>query len=234
MGASVAHAAHGGGASEAQIDTQAYGVLQKVATRLGMVRGPQRTWRSINRIYFIAERESSGKSPSKFVVELNYVQQAQRVIEQEQHQSQPKISVQREKRNWRESSPGIRVDTVRESVEFANWLYLTPHGVIRAALEAESTQPGSVTFQDEKQSSLVFESPNGRTEIVLGVNGLPINASLVQSQVSVYFENYRDWELLEVMFPANLRLEHAGHSEVYRVNEFRTNPYVVFVESTLP
>jgi hypothetical protein len=232
VSSSVGHAAHGGGASETQIDTEAYAVLQKVATQLGMVRGMQRTWRSINRIYFIAEHERPGEAFSQAVIELNYVQRAVRVIEQDQ--SQPKISVQRERRSWQESSPGVRVELVREAVHFSNWLYLTPHGVIRAALEAESTQPGSVTFEDQQYGSLVFESPNGRAEIVLGVSGLPSSVNLAQVRVSAYFEDYRDWELLDVMFPVTLRLQHADRSELYRVTEFRTNPYVVFPESTLP
>jgi len=51
--------------------------------------------------------------------------------------------------------------------------------------------------------------------------------------LKVAFKDYKDWELLDVLFPAQLDYRCDGKLTVQEtVQQFRTNPYVIFVPPT--
>lgn len=229
-------AAHGGGASPAAVDSIAYEELTELSRKLGMLRGMQRTWRSINRVNFkgngdcLRETETNGEC----FVEMNFAQQALRSqVQSEAGQSD--IVVYTDESTWQESSPGVAVEGSEVQVSTASrTLMLVPQGAVRAALEAESATVGSVDRSVEgKLVTYAFTTPQGNVTVTVEIDGLPteiyVGSTKDQPSIVVKLSDYFDWELLDVPFPKAIEIQRGDDpSRRLNVTEYRTNPYLIF------
>jgi len=229
-------AAHGGGEAPAAVDSVAYEELTELSRKLGMLRGMQRTWRSINRINFkgngdcLRETETDGDC----FVEMDFVKQSMR-SQVEPEAGQRDIVVFTDESNWQEASPGVSVaDSETQVSAPTRALMLVPQGAVRAALEAESASVGSVDRGVEGGSTTyAFTAPQGEVTITVETDGLPtaisVGASSDQPAFVVKFSDYFDWELLDVPFPKAIEIQR-GSEPARRLNvtEYRTNPYLIF------
>ena len=212
------------------VDTPAYAQLLQVAERLGMVRGMQRTWRSINRVNFAGQGDCLLGEVVKgsCFIEMNYVADAARI----ESDDQP-IAVFAEGKRWQESKPGVPVEGVEVlSSPPPLALILTPHGVIRAALEAETSNPGSVSHRTLGDGNEEFQFQDGVRSIVVSIDeGMPVSIVVTAEgeMTEVVLDEYTDWELLDVLFPKIFRITRKGGEQIdLAVTSFRTNPYVIF------
>jgi len=148
------------------------------------------------------------------------------------------IHVVREDRAWDETEPGINPTPVTgQTSQRLRQIWLTPHGIIRAAVEAEAARPGSVSVG----------SASGKTTLTVEVNGTPMMATLDDDnrperveltidhavlgrmQLAASYTGYMDWPILDVYFPS--RIVHTLGDEIsldLTITEFFQNPYVVF------
>jgi len=109
----------------------------------------------------------------------------------------------------------------------------TPHGVVRAGMEAALTDANSVTVDAR---GFKFTSPEGATTVGLDANRRPSKVEIAiqhpmlgATTVTTDLSDYRDWEKLGVWFPARIvQTTGARKMQDLRVTEFRTNPYVIF------
>jgi len=229
-------AAHGGGEAPAAVDSVAYEELTELSRKLGMLRGMQRTWRSINRINFkgngdcLRENETDGEC----FIEMDFVQQALRSQVQSQA-GQSDIVVYAAGSTWQESSPGVAVvGSETQSPTPIRALLVVPQGAVRAALEAESASVGSVDRSVEEDSiTYAFTTSQGDVTITVEADGLPREISVVSSSdhptLLVKFSDYFDWELLDVPFPKTIETQRGTKpGRQLNVTEYRTNPYLIF------
>jgi hypothetical protein len=148
------------------------------------------------------------------------------------------VEVVRETRAWNEVTPGVGpTGAPGKAPERLQQIWLTPHGIIRAAVEAEAARPGSVRVS----------SAGGKTTLTVEVNGTPITATLDadnrpervelaidhpvlgRTQLAASYTGYKDWPILDVYFPS--RIVHTLGDEIsldLTITEFFQNPYVVF------
>lgn len=148
------------------------------------------------------------------------------------------IQVVREDRAWDEEEPGVNpVPVTGQTAERRRQIWLTPHGFMRAVVEAEAARAGSVRVG----------SASGKTTLTVDVDGTPMTATLNEdnrperveltidhpvlgrTQLAASYTGYLDWPILDVYFPS--RIVHTLGDEVsldLTVTEFFQNPYVVF------
>jgi hypothetical protein len=222
-----------------------FAALAEIANALGMLRGTQREWKSINRIYYIADGSISAPGAggrwtdyklTRGMIEMNYAMPALRVdlSRSVNGKTERSIEVARGDAAWNETEPGIGATNAPGAAKGRRWLiYTTTHGVVRAGMEAALKDASSVTV-DAK--GFKFTSPEGATTVALDANKRPsrieiaiqhpvLGATMVASDLS----DYRDWEKLGVWFPARIVQTMAGRkAQDLRVTEFRSNPYVIF------
>ena len=151
------------------------------------------------------------------------------------------IRVVRDEEAWNETRPGIGGTPAEgRAAERRHQIWLTPHGVVRAAVDAETENPGSVTVG----------SADGRTTLTVSVDGIPITAILDEDNrpervempidhpvlgettLSAEYSGYVDWQLLDVYFPSRIVQSLDGAVTTYlTVDDFYQNPYVVFPDA---
>jgi hypothetical protein len=216
--------------------------ITDVADALGMIRGTQREWKSVNRIYFVASGSLApelGKAPQKVsrgFIEMSFAQHAIRAdVTTAQGRS---VTVAREGVAWNETSPGIGAKAAPGEAANRLWQnYTTPHGAVRAAMEAFVKDKASLKLSTSGQvKTFDFVSPAGPLRILADAKNRPMRTELTvqrpgggSAKVVTEFSDYRDWEKLGVWFPARIRqsMDGAAHADL-TISEFRTNPYVIF------
>jgi hypothetical protein len=216
--------------------------ITDVADALGMIRGTQREWKSVNRIYFIASGTLApglGKAPQKLsrgFIEMSFAQHAIRSdLTTQQGRT---VQVAREGVAWNETSPGAGATAAPGEAAARIWQnYATPHGAVRAAMEAFVKDRTSIKLASSggvKTFDVV--SPAGPLRIVTDARNRPTRTELTvqkpgggAARIVTEFSDYRDWEKLGVWFPARIRqtADGAAYADL-TVSEYRTNPYVIF------
>ena len=224
--------------------------IEAAADALGMVRTVQRRMDSINTVEFsgtgtlrvpeTARRWTEHEILSA-TIGMSYYIPAMRwdmTVISSDGSEQRTIHVVREDRAWNEEEPGVNPTPVSgRTAARLRQIWLTPHGIIRAAVEAEAARPGSVSVG----------SAGGKTTITVEVDGTPMTATLNDdnrpervelmidhpvlgpTQLAASYSGYMDWPILDVYFPS--RIVHTLGDEVsldLTVTEFFQNPYVVF------
>jgi hypothetical protein len=241
----VSPAAFGQRAAPKPPPSPQFAALAEIANALGMLRGVQREWKSINRIYYIADGSISVPGAggrwtdyrlTRGMVEMNYAMPALRVdlTRSAGGKTERSIEVARGDAAWSETEPGIGATNAAGAAKGRRWLiYTTPHGVVRAGMEAALTDANSVTVDAR---GFKFTSPEGATTVALDANRRPSKVEIAiqhptlgATTVTTDHSDYRDWEKLGVWFPARIvQTTGARKMQDLRVTEFRTNPYVIF------
>ena len=222
-----------------------FAALAEIANALGMLRGVQREWKSVNRIYYIADGSISVPGAgnrwtdyklTRGMIEMNYAMPALRadITRTAGGKTERSIEVARGDAAWNETAPGIGATNAAGAAKARRWLiYTTPHGVVRAAMEAALKDANSVTA-DAK--GFRFTSPEGASTVALDANKRPSRIEIAinhpvlgATTVATDLSDYRDWEKLGVWFPARIvQTIGARKAQDLRVTEFRSNPYVIF------
>ncbi len=224
--------------------------IEAAADALGMVRTVQRRMDSINTVEFsgtgtLRVPETARRWTEHEIVSatigMSYYIPAMRwdmTLESNDGSEQRTIHVVRENRAWNEERPGVNPTPVTgRTAARLRQIWLTPHGIIRAAVEAEAARPGSVSVG----------SAGGKTTLTVEVDGTPMTATLNDdnrperveltidhpvlgpTQLAASYTGYMDWPILDVYFPSSI--VHTLGDEVsldLTVTEFFQNPYVVF------
>lgn len=222
-----------------------FAALAESANALGAIRGTRREWRSINRIYYIADGSVSVPGEGgrwtdykliRGMVEMNYAIPALRVdlARSDGRRTDRSIEVARGDASWNETEPGLGATNAAGAAKGRRWLiYTTPHGAVRAAMEAADKNASSVTV-DAK--GFKYTAPDGASTVALDSNKRPsrieiaiVHPVLGATNVTTDLSDYRDWEKLGVWFPARIVQTIGGRkAQDLRVTEFRSNPYVIF------
>jgi hypothetical protein len=144
------------------------------------------------------------------------------------------IHVVRGDRAWDERLPGVEpTETHDQAARRLRQIWLTPHGVITAAVH----DPSAVTLG----------SRDGHTTLTVDIDGVLVTATLdsdsrpasVEMMVDhpvlgptlleAAYSDYVDWPLLDVYFPSRIVHRLGGETTLdLTVTEFFQNPYVVF------
>jgi hypothetical protein len=222
-----------------------FAALAESANALGSIRGTQREWKSINRIYYIADGSigvpgAGGRwtdyKLARGMIEMNYAIPALRsdITRSAGGKTERSIEVVRGDAAWNETAPGVGATNAPGAAKGRRWLiYTTPHGVVRAGMEAAVKDANSVTA-DAK--GFKFTSPEGATTVALDANKRPSRIEIAirhpvlgATTVATDLSDYRDWEKLGVWFPARIvQTIGGGKTQDLRITEFRSNPYVIF------
>lgn len=139
---------------------------------------------------------------------------------------------------WEERTPGVGKTPAMHFVDrFTRQIWFSPHGLIRAAIEAEVQDPGSVEIESNAGRSMLTVEVDGFTlTATLDDNNRPQSVSmpvvhplLGPTTLSTHYSDYIDWPLLDVFFPSHIEqtLGDVAWLEL-EVTEFFQNPYVVF------
>lgn len=210
-------------------------VLTDIADALGMIRGVQREWRSINRIFYVGSgsiRLSDGgvREASRIMTEMSFTQRANRI--DVTNDSGRTIEVARGEIAWNETEPGIGA-TPAANPAGRTWRNVTvPQGAVRAALEDYVADAGSVELgRAGPHQQVAFDTAEGRVSMLIGPDRRPfrINLRSAAGEIVTDVSEYRDFEKLGVWFPAHLRRSSGGEVfETITVSEYRSNPYVIF------
>ena len=174
--------------------------LAEIANSLGMLRGTQREWKSINRIYYIADGSISVPGDggrwtdyklTRGMIEMNY------------------------------AMPALRVDTTRS----ANGKTERSIEVARGDAAWNETEPGIGATDAPGAAMVALDADKRPSRIEIAINHPVLGATTVATVLS----DYRDWEKLGVWFPARI-VQTIGtrKTQDLRVTEFRSNPYVIF------
>src|SRR5262245_34853855 len=162
--------------------------ITDVADALGAIRGVQREWRSINRIYFIASgtMTSPDKTASKLsrgFFEMSFAQHAVRAdLMLQQGKAAPKrtIEVARESVAWNETEPGVGATAAAGQAKARVWqIYATPSGAVRVAMEAFVKDKAALklsTSGDTKTFDVT--SPDGPLRIVADGKNRPVRTEI--------------------------------------------------------
>jgi hypothetical protein len=224
--------------------------IEAAADALGMVRTVARRMDSINAVQFSATGGMRVPQPggewtshdlTNLKVGMSYYIPAMRwdmTRTEADGSEQRSIQVVREDRTWDEEEPGVNpMPVTGRAAERLRQIWLTPHGIIRAAVDAEAANPGSVTVGSE----------DGRTTLSVTVDGTPMTAVLDadnrpervtmmidhpvlgRTPLTAHYSGYLDWQILDVYFPSRI-VQTLGDETTLdlTITEFYQNPYVVF------
>ncbi len=220
--------------------------VMAAAEALGMVRGPARRTDSINTVQFSGngmtrilgvDGEWTSAELTNATVGISYSIPAMRLdLEQVAADGEAlrTILVVRDDRAWKERLPGVDPVPVENQVdELLRQIWLTPHGIIRAA----TGNPGAVGVgSDMGQTMLTVEIDGQSYRTVLDSNYRPVRVEttiehprLGTTLHTAIYSNYIDWPILDVYFPARI-VQTLGDETTLdmTVTEFYQNPYVVF------
>ena len=202
---------------------------------LGMERGVRRQQTSINTIYFLArgtfDSGDGAKPTERALFSLSYAIPAIRT--DVTRQKARSIEVANGDVAWNETEPGIgATKTSDAAADRLRQLWLTPHGALRAMVDARAKNPQAVAIQTSGAGT-TFSLPfaGGPLEVAVDATHRPqrVKWTLPNAVYEAEFSNYKDWELLDVFFPQRIvqRVNGKVTAEL-TVTEFRSNPYVVF------
>jgi len=116
-------------------------------------------------------------------------------------------------------------------------IWLTPHGIIRAAVDAYGENPSSVRTAIQAGKPTISVTIDGSTiTATLDIDNRPERVEMMiehpvlgQTTLAASYYDYVDWPILDVYFPSHLT--HRLNDEIsldLTVTSFYQNPYVVF------
>lgn len=225
-------------------------VIKTAAEALGMVRGTARRTDSINTVQFsgsgtMSDLGTDGEWTSSEIttatVGMSYSIPAMR-WDMERVGADDEVSrtiyVVRDGEAWDERLPGIGATPAMDQVAARlRQIWLTPHGIIRAAVEAEAEAPGSVRLDTQDgRSRLTVEIDSRSFSTILDADNRPERVEttiehpkLGDTVVVATYADYIDWPKLDVYFPSKITHTTGGHTTLNLiVSSFYQNPYVVF------
>lgn len=215
-----------------------------------MLRGVQRRMDSINTIQFsgigvMRVPESDGEwmqyDVAELTVGMSYYIPALRwdmTSVNSEGQMERSIAVVRDDQAWDETEPGIGATPAMDQVTARlRQIWLTPHGVVRAAVDAEAETRGTVEVTSVDEG----------TTLTVVVDDVPVTATLnddfrperVEMRIDhpvlgdilleAIYSDYVDWPILDVYFPSRIvhRLDGETNLDI-EITSFFQNPYVVF------
>jgi hypothetical protein len=224
--------------------------IEASAEALGMVRGVQRRMDSINTVEFSGTGNLRVPEPggqwaryelTDLTVGMSYYIPAMRwdmTRSAADGSTQRIIRVVRNDRAWDETLPGVGATLAGgQTASRQRQIWLTPHGIIRAAVAAEADKPGSVSAGNV----------DGQTTLTVVVDGTPITTTLDadfrpervgmdidhpvlgRTRLEAAYSGYVDWPLLDVYFPSTIVQTLGGQTTLdLTITQFFQNPYVVF------
>jgi hypothetical protein len=221
--------------------------LEETALALGTIRGVQRRMDSINTLQFSGNGtynvpghngEWTSYELRDATVGINYFIPAIRMdmtLIGPDGNEERLVQVARGDRAWDERLPGVDPTDVsdQEVQQRAQQIWLTPHGVITAAVQ----NPDNVAIETE----------SGQTIMTVEIDGMPVTARLDENArpavvemmvehpvlgetlLSAEYTDYIDWPILDVYFPSQI-VHRLGGEVVLEmtVSDFYQNPYVIF------
>ncbi len=224
--------------------------IDATADALGMVRTVARRMDSINAVQFSgtgtlrrpeSARRWSEHDIARLTVGMSYYIPALRwdmTLRAADGSETRTVEVVRENRAWDEVAPGVDPTEARgKAAERLQQIWLTPHGAVRAAVDAEAARPGSVTVGSERgRPTLSVTVDDIPLTIVLDENDRPARVTaridhplLGRTELVATYSDYRDWQALDVYFPSHIVQTLDGETSLdLTVTEFFQNPYVIF------
>lgn len=200
------------------------------ADSLGMIRGAGPAQNATRLI--VTSYEGTGTlNDSPFTYRYEYVYAPHRAARQQRTFPDGKTVIEavREGRAWNESAPGINPSAVTSGAErrMAE-IYLTPHGALRAAIDADARD---VKVSTSSQSTLITVPVDiGSVRIVLGEGNRPARAEVrVRGRtMAAEFSGYKDFNNYGVFAPVKIIREENGKVVGdLAVTTFVENPYVI-------
>ena len=224
--------------------------IEAAADALGMVRTVQRRMDSINAVQFSGtgtlRRPTSARRWTEHeivgaTIGMSYYIPALRwdmTLRAADGTETRTVEVVRETRAWNEVTPGVGpTEAPGKAAERLQQIWLTPHGIVRAAVDAEAANPGAVTVGTER----------GRRTLSVTVDGIPMTATLDannrpervtaaidhpvlgRTELVAVYSDYKDWPILDVYFPSRIVQTLGGETTLdLTVTQFFQNPYVIF------
>ncbi len=172
---------------------------------------------------------------SAFSVEMHYGQPAMRADYQLAN-GERVIQAVRADVAWNEGMPGRDFSASNFTADDLRWqIWLTPHGVLWAALDAIEQDALAMTTEAGK-TVMSFSKDGNPIRLTLGADSRPESvavtldghSTLGSTTVTAHYSDYRNWELLDVYFPAQIRWESGGQTLLQlQTDDYRTNPYVI-------
>jgi len=225
-------------------------VIETAAEALGMVRGAVRRMDSINTVQFsgrgtLSVPEADGRWTSFEITDttvgMSYFIPAMRWDMNRigpNGNEQRTIRVVRGDQAWDERLPGVDpTPATDQAPRRLRQIWLTPHGIIRAAVEAEAAAPGSVLFTTQHgQPSLAVNIDGTLVSTTLSADYRPERVEMTIEHpllgitlVEAIYADYVDWQKLDVFFPSSIVHRLGGETTLdMTVTAFFQNPYVVF------
>ena len=220
--------------------------IEDVAYALGTLRGVQRRMDSMNTLQFSGHGTSNilgddGQWTSYEItsatIGINYFIPAVRsdvTRIAEDGNEERIIEVARADRAWNERLPGVDPTEVNgEVAERTQQIWLTPHGVITAAVH----NPNSVTVDNVSGQTILSVEVDGLSVVArLDENSRPAVVEMMidhpvlgETLLEAEYTGYIDWPILDVYFPSNI-VHRLGGEVVLEmtVSDFYQNPYVIF------
>ncbi|MGI9258034.1 MAG: hypothetical protein ACR2QQ_04300 [Gammaproteobacteria bacterium] len=219
--------------------------IEAAANALGMVRGVTRRMTSINTVQFSGQGtltvpDADGDWMTYHVtgttVGVSYAIPAMRwdMTRIGADGEQRLIRVVRGDRSWNERLPGVDPTPAPDgATNRLRQLWLTPHGVIRAAVD----NPDATTLgMQAGQTTLSVDVDGYSFTATLDDNYRPMSVEttidhpvLGETQLEAAYTDYIDWPKLDVFFPSRIVHQLGGETTLdLTVTEFYQNPYVVF------
>jgi hypothetical protein len=212
---------------------------------LGMERGVRRDQRSINTVFFVARGRMSlsgdGEAPAELdvtqaVMSMSYHLPAIRTdLSWLDADGRPvrRIRVANGELAWDEAEPGIGATATRESAaDRLEQVWLTPHGALRAMVEARALDADAVQVSSAvDRTTLAMNLQGGAFRVELDGDRRPQRLLWTRAgrEIEVQYSGYKDWELLDVFFPERIVQRVDGRVVAdLTVTDFRSNPYLVF------
>ena len=200
------------------------------ADALGMIRGAGRAQHAKGLIVTSYEGTGTGNGAA-FTYRYEFVYAPHRAARQQRtfENGRTVIEAVREGRAWNETAPGINPAAVTSGAErrMAE-IYLTPHGALRAAIDAEARD---VMVSSSSQSTLITVPVDiGSVRIVLGEGNRPVRAEVRVrgSTLAAEFSGYKDFNNYGVFAPVKIiRQENGKAVGELSVTAFVENPYVI-------
>ena len=220
-------------------------VIAQVAEALGMLRGATRRTDSINTVQFsgngtlrIAGTDDEWTSSALTATfGISYQIPAGRFdLEQVRAdgEARRRILVVRGDEAWNERLPGVDPAPATSQIgERLRQIWLTPHGVIRAAAD----NPDAVTIGSDGGQTILTVAVDGQSyRAVLDSNHRPerVETTIEHPRLgttvhAATYSDYIDWPILDVYFPSRI-VQTVGDETTLdlTVTDFYQNPYVVF------
>jgi len=228
----------------------AHATIEAAADALGMVRTVQRRMDSINAVQFSGtgtlRRPTSARRWTEYeivdaTIGMSYYIPALRwdmTLRAADGTETRTVEVVRDDRAWNEVTPGVSpTEAPGKAAERLQQIWLTPHGIVRAAVDAEAANPGAVTVGTERGRSTLTVTVNGiAMTAVLDANNRPERVTaaidhpvLGRTDLTATYSDYIDWQALDVYFPKRIVQTLDGETSLdLTVSEFFQNPYVIF------